>query len=110
MAQQIDIYPTILDMVGYNKPFRSWGRSLVDSSVDRMPPYVMNFNGQNYQYSKGNIICIFDGAKAIGFYDINDLKLETNLIANRTEEMDAVELACKAFLKDYFERIIDRNL
>ena len=110
LAQQIDIYPTILDMVGYNKPFRSWGRSLVNSSAGRMPPYVMNFNGQNYQYSKGNIICIFDGQKAIGYYDINDLKLETNLIANRTKEMDAVELACKAFLKDYFERIIDRNL
>lgn len=24
LAQQIDIYPTILDMIGYNKPFRSW--------------------------------------------------------------------------------------
>lgn len=110
LAQQIDIYPTILDMVGYNKPFRSWGRSLVDNSLDKMTPYVMNFNGQNYQYSKGNIICIFDGVKAVGFYDINDLRLETNLIANRTKEMDAVELACKAFLKDYFDKIIDRNL
>jgi hypothetical protein len=70
----------------------------------------MNFNNQNYQYSKGNIICIFDGEKAIGFYDINDLKFEKNLIENRTKEMDAVELSCKAFLKDYFDRIIDRNL
>ena len=75
-----------------------------------MTPYVMNFNGQNYQYSKGNLICIFDGVKAIGFYDINDLNLENNLIVNRTQEMDAVELACKAFLKDYFDRIIDRDL
>ena len=41
---------------------------------------------------------------------INDLGLETNLISNRTTEMDAVELKCKAFLKDYFERIVDRNL
>jgi len=56
------------------------------------------------------VICIFDGVKAIGFYDINDINLETNLIANRTKEMDTVELACKAFLKDYFDRIIDRNL
>jgi phosphoglycerol transferase MdoB-like AlkP superfamily enzyme len=110
LAQQIDIYPTILDMIGYDKPFRSWGRSLVDNSEVKMPPYVINFNGQNYQYSKGNIICIFDGVKAIGFYDISDINLETNLIANRTKEMDTVELACKAFLKDYFDRIIDRNL
>ncbi|MDA9646617.1 sulfatase-like hydrolase/transferase [Flavobacteriaceae bacterium] len=110
LSQQIDIYPTILNIVGYDKPFRSWGRSLVDESLTSTVPFVMNFNGQNYQYSKGNIICIFDGVKAIGFYDINDLGLEINLISNRTKKMDDVELSCKAFLKDYFDRIIDKKL
>jgi phosphoglycerol transferase MdoB-like AlkP superfamily enzyme len=110
LAQQIDIYPTIIDMVGYNQPFRSWGRSLVSEKPSKMDPFVVSFIGQNYMYSEGNIICIFDGVKAVGFYDVNDLGLETNLISNRTNEMDAVELKCKAFLKDYFERIVDRNL
>mgnify|MGYP006074265903 CR=1 FL=1 len=110
LAQQIDIYPTILNMIGYDKPFRSWGRSLVEESSTPTTPFVMNFIGQNYQFSKGNIICIFDGVKAIGFYDINDLGLEINLISNRTKEMNDVELSCKAFLKDYFDRIIDKNL
>ncbi len=110
LAQQIDIYPTIIDMVGYNKPFRSWGRSLVSEKPSKMAPFIVSSMGQNYMYSEGDIICIFDGKKAIGFYDINDLGLESNLIFNRTADMDAVELACKAFLKDYFDRIIDRNL
>mgnify|MGYP006088341433 FL=1 len=110
LAQQIDIYPTVLNMIGYDKPFRSWGRSLVEESSTSTTPFVMNFIGQNYQFSKGNIICIFDGVKAIGFYDINDLGLEINLISNRTKEMNDVELSCKAFLKDYFDRIIDKNL
>ena len=110
LSQQIDVYPTILNMVGYDKPFRSWGRSLIDDSLTSTPPFVMNYNGQNYQFSKGNIICIFDGVKAIGFYDINDLGLEINLISKRTKEMDDVELSCKAFLKDYFDRIIDKKL
>jgi hypothetical protein len=110
LSQQIDIYPTILNMVGYDKPFRSWGRSLVNESVASTTPFVMNYNGQNYQFSKGNIICIFDGVKAIGFYDINDLGLEINLISKPTKEMHDVELSCKAFLKDYFDRIIDKNL
>ena len=65
---------------------------------------------ENYQFSKGNIICIFDGIKAIGFYDIKDLGLQINLISERTKDMDDVELSCKAFLKDYFDRIIDKNL
>lgn len=29
IAQQADIYPTLADLIGYNKPIRSWGRSLV---------------------------------------------------------------------------------
>ena len=110
LSQQIDIYPTILNMVGYDKPFRSWGRSLTDSSLTSTTPFVMNYNGQNYQFSKGNLICIFDGVRAIGFYDIDDLGLEINLISKRTKEMDDIELSCKAFLKDYFDRIIDRKL
>ena len=110
LAQQIDIYPTIVDMIGYDQPFRSWGRSLINEQPSKTPPFVVSSMGQNYMYSVGDIICIFDGVKAIGFYDINDLGLETNLISNRTKDMDAVELACKAFLKDYFDKIIDRNL
>jgi phosphoglycerol transferase MdoB-like AlkP superfamily enzyme len=108
LAQQIDIYPTLLDMIGYDKPFRSWGRSLVgDKEIE---PFVINHNGLLYQLQRGNYICTFDGAKAVGFYDINDKGLEKNLIMNRNEEMDEIEEACKAFLKDYFDRIIDKNL
>lgn len=106
LAQQIDIYPTVLDMVGYDKPFRSWGRSLISENVK---PFV--FNGIDYyQLQRDNYICLFDGEKAIGFYDINDKGLHQNLIAQRNEEMDELELFCKAFVQDYFERIIDKKL
>lgn len=108
LAQQIDIYPTLLDMIGYNKPFRSWGRSLINNSG--VEPFVMNYNNKNYQFTRGNYICIFDGEKAIGFYDINDKGLKDNKIANRNAEMNELEIACKAFLKDYFDRIIDKKL
>lgn len=107
LAQQIDIYPTLLDLIGYNQPFRSWGRSLVGD--DKVKPFVMN--GTTYYYlQRGKYICTFDGSKAIGFYDITDKGLENNLIAARNEEMDELELFCKAFLQDYYERIIDKKL
>ncbi len=108
LAQQIDIYPTILDMIGYDKPFRSWGRSLVgDTDVK---PFAINRNGSQYQLLMGNYICLFDGNKATGFYDINDKGLEHNLIQQKNDEMTTVEKACKAFIKDYYDRIIDRKL
>lgn len=107
-AQQIDIYPTILDMIGYDKPFRSWGRSLI--SNDKVKPFVMRYSSDNYQMMSGNYICIFDGEKAIGFYERKDKMLEHNLIGKRNTEMNLLELRCKAFLQDYMDRVMDKRL
>lgn len=107
-AQQIDIYPTILDMIGYDKPFRSWGRSLI--SDKQVPPFVMRHSSKMYQLMSGNYICTFNGKEAVGFYDKKDKDLKNNLIKNRNEEMNVLELRCKAFLQDYMERIIDKKL
>ena len=106
-AQQIDIYPTLLDMIGYDKPFRSWGRSLIN---DKTAPYVVKYNSNVYEYMSGNYICTFDGKKAVGFYAKEDKGMEHNLIKNRNAEMNALELKCKAFVQDYMERIIDKKL
>ena len=107
-AQQIDIYPTILDMMGYEKPFRSWGRSLISDT--KVPPFVMRYSSDLYQMMSGNYICTFDGQKAVGFYKRNDYALKHNLIAHRNAEMNLLEKRCKAFLQDYMERIIDKKL
>jgi phosphoglycerol transferase MdoB-like AlkP superfamily enzyme len=107
-AQQIDIYPTILDMIGYQKPFRSWGRSLLDKKSSM--PFVMNSTGTIYQFARGNYICTFDGKNAIGFYDKNDKALTNNLISERNVEMNDLELSCKAFVQDYMQRVIDKKL
>tara|TARA_R110002126_G_scaffold69492_2_gene175415 strand:- start:2319 stop:4250 length:1932 start_codon:yes stop_codon:yes gene_type:complete len=107
-AQQIDIYPTILDMIGYDKPFRSWGRSLIDKKTSQ--PFVINSTGTIYQFAKGNYICTFDGKSVLGFYDKEDKALKFNLIKNRNKEMDDIELNCKAFIEDYMNRVIDKKL
>ncbi|MES2746777.1 MAG: LTA synthase family protein [Bacteroidota bacterium] len=107
-AQQIDIYPTLLDMIGYDKPFRSWGRSLINEN--KVPPFVMRYSSDKYQMMSGNYICTFDGEKADGFYDKEDKDLKNNLIGKRNAEMNLLEKRCKAFLQDYMQRIIDRKL
>ncbi len=107
MAQQIDIYPTVLNYMGYNQPFRSWGRSLLS---DKEIPFVWNYVSNQYMFTRGNYIVLFDGKQAIGFYDVNDKGLTKNLISQRNAEMDQIETACKAYLQDYFYRIMERKL
>lgn len=108
LAQQIDIYPTVLDLIGYQKPFRSWGRSLVDKKSQT--PFVINSTGDVIQFLKGNYICTFDGQNAIGFYDSKDRGLTKNLIGHRNQEMNEIELQCKAFIQDYMNRIVDKKM
>ena len=107
-AQQIDIYPTILDMIGYKKPFRSWGRSLLGDK--QVVPFAINHSGSVYQFMRGDYICTFDGKKATGFFDKNDKGLTKNLIGNRNQKMNETEIACKAFLQNYMNTIIDKKL
>ncbi len=108
-AQQIDIYPTILDMIGYQKPFRSWGRSLVNPKSDETP-FVVKHAGNFYQYMSGDYICTFDGKKVVGFYAKADKGMEHNLISKRTPEMDVLEIKVKSFVQDYMNRIVEKRL
>lgn len=108
-AQQIDIYPTILDMIGYNKPFKSWGRSLLGDK--NVKPFVFNFNGHQYQFMQGNYICTFDGKEITGIFSATDYGLEKNIMTTVSkEETEHLRISAKAFLQDYMGRIIDRKM
>lgn len=109
LAQQIDIYPTILDMIGYKKPFRSWGRSLFGEK--QIKPFVLNFNANQYQYMQGKYVGIFDGKSMTGLYLNSDFALSKNLIKTiSNSETQQLEISGKAFIQDYMQRIIDKKL
>ena len=107
-AQQIDIYPTLLDMIGYQKPFRSWGRSLINDK--KVPPFVVKYSANTYQFMMDDYVCTFDGAKVTGYYAKDDKSYEHNLIHQKTPKMEAIGQRCKAFIQDYMARIIDKRL
>ena len=107
-AQQIDIYPTILDLIGYQKPFRSWGRSVLGDTKTK--PFVVRYSADLYQFMSGNYVCTFDGNKVIGFYNKDDKDLKYNLIKNTNSEMKLLGEHCKAFIQDYMARVIDKKL
>ena len=109
LASHMDIYPSFAELIGYDKPFRSWGKSLFSEySGDE---YVINyFGGGSYFIMDEKYICVHNGEKAIGFYDSEDYDLSKNLIENKNEEMMNLEKKCGMFLQDYFNRIITGNM
>jgi len=110
LASQMDIYPSLVSLVGYNKPFRSWGRSLI-SNLPAETPKVINSTGNIYQFMQGNYIYLFDGKRITGIFTIADKGLEKNLMtANLSPEMAKGVLDCKAFIQDYTDRIVNKKL
>ena len=107
-AQQMDIYPTLVDLMGYNKKIRSWGRSLVsDKKEDYM---IVNSTGIE-QFMIRNYIYLFDGKDFTGIYDIKDLGLEKNLLNKvNSAEIKMGKLTAKAWYQDYMNRVINRKL
>lgn len=107
-AQQMDIYPTLVDLIGYNKKIRSWGRSLVSKNDDLN--MIVNSAGLE-QFIIGNYIYTFDGKNVVGIYDKSDLNLEKNLIGKiKSPEIDHGILLSKAWYQDYMNRVINRKL
>ena len=105
LASHMDIFPTIADMIDYPKPFMAWGNSLL--ADQKYAPYVINyFSGGSYFMMDQNYICVHNGNKAIGFYDLVDKNMEINLIDNKNQKMIELERKCNMFLEDYFERLM----
>lgn len=109
VAQQIDIYPTLADLLGYNKIFRSWGRSLL--SEETSESIIVNSDGTHEQFIIGNYIYRFNGEKITELYARDDLGFEKNLIETvKNTETERGKMLAKAWYQDYMHRVIRRKL
>jgi phosphoglycerol transferase MdoB-like AlkP superfamily enzyme len=69
VAQQIDIMPTVLNYLGYSKPFFAFGESLLDpKGFHRAVTYVSG----TYQLVEGNYVMLYDGKLVITFYNLKE--------------------------------------
>ncbi len=109
IAQQMDVYPTLADLIGYNKKIRSWGRSLVSNK-----PYtqiLVNSDSVLENFIIGNNIYRFDGKEVVGIFAMDDLNMEKNLIDKMKDaETEKNKMIAKAWYQDYMNRVINRKL
>lgn len=107
IAQQIDIMPTLLNHLGFDKPYVAFGCDLFNTPADET--WAVNYTNSIYQYVKGNYVLQWDGEKTRGIFDINDHLMERNL-AGRVSEQEEMERELKALIQSYMERMIDDRL
>ena len=79
IAQQLDIVPTVLGQIGYNRPYMTFGRDLLDSTTSNRG-FNYTFSENNYQISDTAWTLTFDGERVTGLYrQLSDKLLQHNL-------------------------------
>ncbi|MBR1462642.1 MAG: sulfatase-like hydrolase/transferase [Prevotella sp.] len=107
VAQQIDILPTVLSILGYDKPFLSFGCDLMTTPAEET--YAVNYLNGVYQYVKYGYVLQFDGSKTKGIYALNDLLMKHNLVG-KVPQQAQMERELKAIIQQYMERMKGNRL
>lgn len=107
IAQQIDILPTILGMLGYQKPYLAFGIDVLNTPTD--DTWAVNYLSGIYQYVKYGYVLQFDGQKTKAVYSLQDSLMQHNL-AGKVKEQGQMERELKAIIQQYMERMTQNRL
>ncbi len=109
VAQQTDLMPSLLDLLGYPHPFVAFGQSLFRSIP--VPRYHFAFRNQLYQLTGKQYILQFDGTESQALFNHQeDPYLRSNLIRQPSPVKPGMETFLKAVLQQYHNRIREDRL
>lgn len=107
IAQQIDIMPTILGLLHYDRPFMAFGQDLFTTPQEET--FAISYNGGIYQYIKNGYNLQFDGEKPTALYSLSDSTQQIPL-NDKNELRSCMEKELKAIIQQYMERMRDDHL
>jgi hypothetical protein len=115
VAGQVDLAPTVLDLLGYRGSYTGFGHSLLDTTIADSDRYVINKNGANYQTITDQYIYGYDPVRSKGSYlyrYITDSACGNDLLNNAAAEpiRKRLEKLTKANIQCYREALTRRSL
>lgn len=109
IAQQIDIMPSVLGYLGYNKPYVAFGQDLFHTSDKET--WAVNYLNGIYQYVKGDYLLQSDGPNAKALYNYKtDRLLKHNLLMKNQNISSAMQRELKAIIQSYMQRMENNAL
>ena len=115
IAQQIDILPTVMGMLHYQKTYFGFGIDLLNTPAE--DTWAVNYMGGIYQYVKHGHVLQFDGQSTRGIYALSDSLMKHNLMEDgrwKTEDgktiLPQMERELKAIIQQYMERMTQDRL
>lgn len=108
IAQQTDITPTLLHLLGYERPYLAFGNDLL--GVNPGQTWAFNYNAGIYQLIKGDLMLQFDGEKTTALYRYKtDRLLKDNLVGQLPQQQE-MEQFVKALIQQYMSRMNENRL
>lgn len=109
IAQQTDIMPTMLNYLGYKKPYVAFGVDLFDTPTQ--DTWAVNYNNSTYQYVTEDLIWQMQDGKAYAAYSIDDHKMGHNILSSLpADKISRAENEIKALIQQYMDRMLDDRL
>lgn len=107
-VQQIDIIPSLLDLIHYDSPFISFGNSLYDSSASSVAYSYLN---NIYHIIDNSYLLLFDGNKSIALYKYQtDSLLKENILNENPAIQNELEKKLKAIIQTHDNLMIENKL
>ena len=107
VAQQIDILPTVLGLLGYQKPYLAFGIDVLNTPADDC--WAVNYLNGIYQYVRYGYVLQFDGAKTKAVYRLEDRLMQQNVVGQVAVQA-RMEREVKAIIQQYMERMTQNRL
>ena len=107
IAQQIDILPTVIGMLGYQKPYFGFGIDLLNTPSEET--WAVNYLNGIYQYVKYGYVLQFDGSQTKAVYSLDDRMMKHNL-KGKVDVQTKMERELKAVIQQYMERMTQDRL
>ncbi|MFZ9982424.1 MAG: LTA synthase family protein [Cyclobacteriaceae bacterium] len=104
-AQQIDILPSILSYLNYDRPFIAFGKDLFKPG----PEYSFNYAGMAYQLMDGNYLFRFDGKEVLGLFDYRNNPLMTTNVSTSID-VSLMRKKSEAMIQQYNNRMVENRL
>lgn len=105
VVSQIDIMPTLLGLLGNEKPYFSFGRDLFQESV--VQPFAPMYDNNAFQIVMDDYLVRFDEKQIIGVYALDDTFHERNLVGE--VDLSSVEMRLKALIQSYYSRVENKD-
>ena len=108
IAQQTDITPTLLHLLGYERPYLAFGNDLL--GVDPGQTWAFNYNAGIYQLIKGDLMLQFDGEKTTALYRFKTDRLLKDNLVGQLPQQEEMEQFVKALIQQYMSRMNENRL